>query len=135
MVDSSQPISIRPAYPDDTAALRRLAALDSARVPARPLVVAEVAGELRAALSLSDRRVIADPFSATARLVVLLEVHAAALAEPPGAGSAHRSPLRAAAAVWRGLTARRPPAEPWATPRPIEDRPLALAPNGLLRAS
>ncbi|MDQ6775136.1 MAG: hypothetical protein M3071_02710, partial [Actinomycetota bacterium] len=56
-------ITIRPAYPDDERALARLAALDSAAAPPEsPRVVAEVDGELRAALSLQDGSAIADPF-------------------------------------------------------------------------
>lgn len=53
-------------------ALIRLAGLDSAEVPAGPVMLAEVAGEVRAAVSLSDRTVIADPFHPTAPLVQLL---------------------------------------------------------------
>ena len=76
-------ITIRPAYADDDAALARLAALDSAdAVPARPLLMAEVDGELRAALSLSDAVVIADPFSPTLDLIELLRTHAAAWSRP-----------------------------------------------------
>ena len=48
-------ITIRPGYADDHLALVRLAALDSAAVPAGPLLVAELDGELSAALSLSRR--------------------------------------------------------------------------------
>jgi len=78
-------ITIRPAYADDDVALARLAALDSAEgPPAAPRVVAEVDGELRAALSLWDGSAIADPFYATADIVALLRVHAAAGA---GAGA------------------------------------------------
>ncbi|MDQ6805684.1 MAG: hypothetical protein M3065_12115 [Actinomycetota bacterium] len=72
-------ITIRPAYADDERALVRLAALDSAaEPPPAPRVVAEVDGELRAALSLRDGSTIADPFFATADLVELLRAHAAA---------------------------------------------------------
>ncbi len=72
-------ITIRPGYGDDDVALRRLAALDSApRVPAGPLLVAEVDGCLRVALSLGDGAVIADPFYPTAELSELLRAHAAA---------------------------------------------------------
>jgi hypothetical protein len=71
-------LMIRPAYGDDYAALARLAALDSAdHVPARPLLVAEVDGVLRAALSLADGSSIADPFYPSARLIALLCSHAA----------------------------------------------------------
>ncbi len=71
------PITIRLAARDDQLALARLAALDSAdRVPAGPLLLAEVAGELRAALSLEDGAAIADPFYPTAHIVELLRGHA-----------------------------------------------------------
>lgn len=70
-------ITIRPAYADDLRDLTRLAALDSAALPAMPMLVAEVQGELRAALSLSDGRAIADPFTPTALLVTLLRTQAA----------------------------------------------------------
>lgn len=77
-------ITIRPAYADDELALNRLAALDSAQgPPPTPLVVAEVEGELRAALSLGDGSAIADPFFATADLVALLRAHAATGARAP----------------------------------------------------
>jgi hypothetical protein len=72
------PITIRPAYGDDSLALRRLAILDSAAdAPAGPLLVAEVEGELYAALSLRTGAVIANPFEPTAALVELLRTHAA----------------------------------------------------------
>ena len=70
-------ILIRPAYADDYAALARLAALDSAdSVPPRPLLLAEVDGTLRAALSLRDGTTIADPFFETVGLLTLLSAHA-----------------------------------------------------------
>jgi hypothetical protein len=72
-------VTLRYAFPDDGAAVRRLATLDSAEVPAGQLLIAEVAGELRAALSLSDGGVIADPFHHTAALVALLRERAAQL--------------------------------------------------------
>jgi hypothetical protein len=73
-------ITIRHAYADDELSLRRLAALDSTpEAPAQPLLLAEVDGELRAALSLSDGSSIADPFYPTLDLIELLRVHAVAL--------------------------------------------------------
>ena len=70
-------ITIRPEYPDDELALIRLATLDSTEgTPARPLLLAEVDGELRAALSLRDGSAIADPFHPTAAIVDLLRRHA-----------------------------------------------------------
>jgi hypothetical protein len=69
-------VTIRYAFPDDAQALGRLAALDSSEVPAGPLLVAEVEGELRAGLSLRGGAVIADPFVRTAALVDLLQTRA-----------------------------------------------------------
>src|SRR5947209_2552998 len=68
-------ITIRPAYPDDAAALHRLAALDSAAVPVEPLLVAEIDGELQVAVSMSDLSAIADPFAPTAHVVDLVIDH------------------------------------------------------------
>ncbi|HTT29142.1 MAG TPA: hypothetical protein VMG37_12070 [Solirubrobacteraceae bacterium] len=80
-------IVIRPNRRDDERALARLAGLDCAPVPAEPLLVAEVGGELRAALSLRDNAVIADPFHFTAQLVTLLRMRAEQLvAERSGSG-------------------------------------------------
>jgi hypothetical protein len=72
-------ILLRPAYAtdDDERSLHRLAALDSTpAVPSPPLLVAEVEGELKAAVSLSDGSAIADPFYPSAELVALLRTHA-----------------------------------------------------------
>ena len=81
MTTLTQPISIRAATPADGPVLTRLAALDSARVPFGPTLIAEVDGEARAALGLRDGAVVADPFQRTAELVQLLQVHAASVAE------------------------------------------------------
>jgi hypothetical protein len=84
-------ILIRPAYADDYAALARLAALDSAdSVPPRPLLLAEVDGTLRAALSLRDGTSIADPFFETVGLLILLSAHAEGDAD--GVSSRARGP-------------------------------------------
>ena len=72
-------VTIRHAFPDDALALVRLAILDSAEVPPQPLLVAEVGGELRAALSLHDGGVVADPFHRTRSLVELLLARASQL--------------------------------------------------------
>ncbi len=81
MNTQSPTISIRAATPVDGPVLTRLAALDSARAPFGPALIAEVDGQARAALGLRDRRVVADPFARTAELVQLLEVHATAVAD------------------------------------------------------
>jgi hypothetical protein len=92
---------IRYAGQDDERALMHLAALDSATVPASPILVAEVDGELRAAVSLVDSTAIADPFQRTAHLVQALrdKVAAASLAAPePVPTTARRRRL---ALIWR----------------------------------
>ncbi len=77
---STAAITIRPAYADDHLAVRRLADLDSADAPPRsPLLVAEIDGELRVALSLADGTAIADPFFPTAAIVALMRQHAKGL--------------------------------------------------------
>jgi hypothetical protein len=70
------PIQIRAARPDDAITLRDLAELDSAAVLHGDVLVAVVDVEIRAALSLSDGRAIADPFRRTADLVELLRTRA-----------------------------------------------------------
>jgi hypothetical protein len=77
-------VAIRPAYPDDEAAVRRLAALDSAAVPPAPFLVAEIEGELLAALSLTSGRAIADPFHPTLHIVAMLRAYAASAASEDG---------------------------------------------------
>lgn len=69
-------VTIRPAFPDDAQALARLAALDSAQSPPAPVLVAEIDGELLAAMSLADGSVVADPFHRTAALLELLSARA-----------------------------------------------------------
>jgi hypothetical protein len=74
-------VLIRAARGSDGAALTRLAALDSAPVPAGDLLVGEADGELVAARSLATGAVIADPFRPTADVVALLGLRAGALAD------------------------------------------------------
>lgn len=73
------PITIRPARPADATALRRLADSDSATVPAAPLLIAEVNGQLRAAVPLDGGAAIAHPLHHTAWMVQLLHARAAQL--------------------------------------------------------
>jgi hypothetical protein len=72
-------VTLRFGFPDDLAALTRLATLDSSVPPPQPVLVAEVAGQLRAAVSLSDGSVVADPFFPSAPVVDLLRARAAQL--------------------------------------------------------
>jgi hypothetical protein len=72
-------IIIRSTTEQDTPALARLAALDSAPLVSGTALVAEVDGVIRAALPMSGSRPIADPFAQSAHLVELLRSHAAAL--------------------------------------------------------
>ena len=76
---TSDTIVIRRARESDAHALRRLAQLDRARVPAGDLLVAEADGELRAALSVETREFIADPFFPSRELVTLLDMRASRL--------------------------------------------------------
>lgn len=68
-------ITIRQATSADAFALRRLAALDDAPALRGDALIAEQAGELRAAISLEDGRVVANPFAPTAELVEMLRMH------------------------------------------------------------
>ena len=94
-------VVLRPGYPDDAAALMRLAALDSRRALRGSIVVAERDGQLLAAISLDDGRTVADPFAPTADLIALLRVHAAESARPQRRQVILRRP---------GASTRRPPA-------------------------
>jgi len=78
----TQSLTIRIAYPDDRAALERLATLDARPLPSEPLLLAEVDGELWAAVSLADGGAVADPFRPSGALVGLLHARRLQLAAP-----------------------------------------------------
>jgi hypothetical protein len=83
-LDEGLGITIRFAYPDDEVALRQLAALDSRTLPPGPLLLAVVAGELWAAVTLTgEPQAIADPFRHSAELVDLLHERAQRLTRRP----------------------------------------------------
>jgi hypothetical protein len=65
-------VTIRIAREADGPAVHRLAQLDSRPVPEGDVLVAEVSGELRAALPLGGGEPIGDPFRPTAALTALL---------------------------------------------------------------
>jgi hypothetical protein len=102
---STETRTIRMAASADAEALRRLAQLDSAPTPApAPILIAEVAGELRAAVPLHGGPPMADPFHPTVELVALLTERARQIA-PPRRRPARR--LRRPARVRRPATALR----------------------------
>ena len=70
------PVTVREADASDRTRLARLAQLDSASVPDGTLVVAEVEGEMRAAVAVGSGMTIADPFHRTAELVALARTRA-----------------------------------------------------------
>jgi uncharacterized membrane protein YczE len=72
-------ITLRLAHGGDASALTCLAELDSAPGVTGPVLLALVSGRPAAALSLSDQRVIADPFEPTVALVQLLRARAGQL--------------------------------------------------------
>ena len=74
-------LTLRYSSAADRESLRRLAELDSGRVPVGASLVAEVDGRLRAALPLDGSPAIADPFHRGLDLVELLRLRAAQLAE------------------------------------------------------
>jgi hypothetical protein len=71
--------NIRTATESDELALHRLAELDSQRPLWGPALVAEIDGTPAAAISLSDSRVIADPFQQTAVARQMLRLRFGAL--------------------------------------------------------
>jgi hypothetical protein len=76
------PITIRPADADDDAAVARLAALDSASVPTGPVLLAEVAGEAWAVVSIQNLAAVADPFRPSGPVVALVRDHIERCAPP-----------------------------------------------------
>ena len=72
------PTSLRTAGSSDQRLVARLAALDSKPAPRGHVLLAEVEGDIPAALELETGTVYANPFRRTAHLVALLELHAKA---------------------------------------------------------
>jgi hypothetical protein len=75
-------LTVRFATAADDAAVTALARLDSAQPLTGAALVAESGGRLVAATSLTDGRVVADPFLRTAAVVELLRVRARQVAAP-----------------------------------------------------
>ena len=74
-------VAIRGATAADEATIARLAALDSAAVPAGESLIAEVNGEAVAAIEIATQATVADPFRRTAGAVELLTERAIRLLE------------------------------------------------------
>jgi hypothetical protein len=72
----AEAVLMRRAGTADTARIWELARLDNARMPAGPYLVAEVAGEIVAVVSLSSGAVVADPFRPTSDAVAMLRLRA-----------------------------------------------------------
>jgi hypothetical protein len=89
-------LTLRYAVPADADALARLAELDSQRAPRGVVLVAEVGGDIWAAISLDDQHAIADPFRPTGELVALFVQRARQLRRSER-GSRHGLPR-----VWPG---------------------------------
>jgi hypothetical protein len=78
----TEPVLMRRARVADAARIRELARLDDKRQPAGPFLVAETAGEITAAISLSTGTVVADPFRLTGDAVAMLRLRAAQVGQP-----------------------------------------------------
>ena len=102
-------ITIRLAAEDDATALLRLAQLDGARLPEGELLVAEAAGEIRAALRISDSAYVADPFFPSRELVGLLDVRAKRMRRDQ---YSRRDRVRTRLSLWSGLYRRAGEARP-----------------------
>src|SRR4051812_22192621 len=84
-------VLVRRSTAADAARLRTLARLDDRRLPEGPFIVAEIAGEVTAATSLSAGVTVADPFRRTADVVDILRLRSAQLAERKPARAARES--------------------------------------------
>lgn len=95
-------LTLRYAVQTDADALDRLAQLDARRAPRGVVLVAEVGGELWAAISLDDHHAVADPFRPTGELVALLVERARQLRR------AQRGRTHVLPRVWPGTGYDRP---------------------------
>ena len=96
--DGSGPVLIRMARDEDRARLSELAEFDSAPPLSGPALLAFVDDRAWAAVSLTDARVIADPFRPTGAAVALLRVRAEQLL---GARTATAEVARQRGRAWR----------------------------------
>ena len=99
--DRLEGLTVRHFGERDIDSIRRLAALDSKPIPTGGVLVAELNGELVAALPLNGGEALADPFKPTADIVELLQLRARQLRAGKSApkiwdayGFVHRRPQR-----------------------------------------
>jgi hypothetical protein len=97
---ASAAVTIRPAVEADAAVLCRLAELDSAALPRGRLIVAEVDGEIRAAVPVDGGDGVADPFFRCTELTELLRLRSRQLRSP----TASRTPPLARLRGWPRAT-------------------------------
>jgi hypothetical protein len=83
----SAEITIRAARAEDMREIARVAGRDTHELPEGALLVAKVGSDVRAAISLVDGSVIADPFHRTTELVEMLKIRAVAVS------AARRAPI------------------------------------------
>src|SRR5689334_25107564 len=76
-----EPVLVRRATNGDLSRIRTLALLDDRRIGEGPYLVAEIAEEMLAAMSLTSGKIVADPFRRTRDAVELLKMRAAQIAE------------------------------------------------------
>lgn len=74
--DRTAGVRVRRFTERDIDGIRRLSALDDKPVPTGGVLVAELAGELVAALPLDGGEALADPFKPTADIVAMLQLRA-----------------------------------------------------------
>jgi hypothetical protein len=75
-VPTSADVVVRFARPDEADALATLAELDSSRAPRGDVIVADVQGELWAAVSVDDGHAVANPFRPSGDLTFRLSERA-----------------------------------------------------------
>jgi hypothetical protein len=94
-VIAASDVVIRCSGEQDRGAIERLSQLEGRRLDGR-MLVAEVGGEVRAAVAIASGAVLADPFRRTAQLVELLERRRAQLVDGNGNRGSRLGRLRAA---------------------------------------
>lgn len=98
VLDTSPQLTLRAGHaddPHDRSVVARLAALDSAPLPAPPYLIAVVGERPVAAQSLATGATVADPFARTAHILPMLALRAEQLARAGGERRARLRGLRA----------------------------------------